>query len=271
MKIESGAIWSEASAMVSANKEVLAALAGVFFMLPAFAFAVLIPQPQPQPGMEPEAMLNLMLEFYRNAAPWFVLTTIIQALGQLAAFVLLTRPGKVTVGEALKESLSALLPYLGAQLLVTFGMGLVVAVIFGLASATGSAGLMVAAGLLGAGLAVYLSIRLIMILPAIAIDGLRNPIAAIKRSASLTQGQVGPILLFFFLMALAFVVTVIVAGIVVGSLFGLLGGARAAEIAGAGVSGLLGAGFSLYVVASLAAMHRRLSSGSAREHGDTFS
>ena len=38
---------------VSANRDVLLALAGVFFVLPSFAFALLYPQPEPPAGAAP--------------------------------------------------------------------------------------------------------------------------------------------------------------------------------------------------------------------------
>ena len=49
-KLDTNAAWKEASAIVSANREVLLALAGVFFMLPSLALSVIAGEPEVVPG-----------------------------------------------------------------------------------------------------------------------------------------------------------------------------------------------------------------------------
>ena len=56
-KLDTNAAWKEASAIVSANREVLLALAGVFFMLPSLAVAVIAGEPEVIPGARPEQMM----------------------------------------------------------------------------------------------------------------------------------------------------------------------------------------------------------------------
>jgi hypothetical protein len=271
MKLDIGAIWNEASELVRANKEVLAALAGVFFLLPSFALALLIPAPQPQPGDSPERMYALMTDFYAGAAPWLLAMVLIQALGQLAAFALLARSGRITVGEALRDGLNGMLPYIGTQLIFGLAIALIAGLLVGIGTGLGSVGLAVLLGLVAAGGILYASLRLAMMLPVIAIERVRNPVAVLKRSWDLTQGNAGRILLFMLLMFVAFIVAAIVVGIVTGVIAGLVGGARATELAGAATSSLLGAAFTVYVIAAIAAMHRRLSSGTYEQHADTFS
>jgi hypothetical protein len=270
MKLDIGSIWNEASELVRSNHQVLAAVAGVFFLLPSFAFALLMPAPKPQPDAAPEAMLGMLREFYIAAAPWLIAMIMVQALGQMATFALLARSGRMTVAEALREALTALFPYLGTQLILTLGFALIAAVGAGIAAAIGSIPLMVLLGLVGFVAAIYVSLRLTMVLPVIAVDRVRNPVSALQRSWNLTRGNVGPILLYMVLLVVVFVVASIVVGIVVGLLAALLGGARSAEVVGAAISGLLSAGFTVYIVASMAAMHRRLTGGTGEDHAVTF-
>lgn len=271
MKLDIGEVWNEATRLVGANKEVLAALAGVFFLLPSFAFSLLLPAPQPQPGDSPERIYALVTDFYGDAAPWMLAMVLFQALGQLAAFALIARSGRITVGEALREGLNAMLPYIGTQLLFGFAMALVAAVIVAIGAGSGSVGAAILLGFVAVIALIYVSLRLLMILPVIAIDRVRNPVQVFKRSWALTQGNAGPIFLFMLLVFAAFIVGALVVGMVAGLIAGLLGGARALELTGAATSSLLGAAFTVFIVAAVSAIHRRLSSGTPDEHANTFS
>ncbi len=271
MKLDIGTIWNEASDMVASSKEVMAAIAGVFFLLPSFAFSLLLPAPQMADGAAPEAAFGMLMEWYKSALPWLGLMVVIQAVGQLAIFAMLARPGKVTVGEALRDGLGGLLPLIAAQLIVSLALAVLVAIAFAIGAASGSVGVMVLIGLLVAAAALYVSIRMLLSVPVIAIDRVRNPIAALQRSWDLTRGRFGAILLYMFLLVICFIVAALVTGMVVGVIATLLGGPRAAEIVGGAVSALLSAVFTLYVVASLAAIHRRLSGGSSSAQAETFS
>lgn len=269
MKLVMGSIWNEASAMVRVNAQLLAAIAGVFFVLPAFAMALLLPAPQPQPGMAAEAMWPIIRDYYAGAAPWYLLMVIIQAVGQLAAFALLARSGRITVGGALREAVGGLLPWLLVQLIVGIGMMIAAALVMGIAQAAGVA-IAVLIGLVAAVAAIFVSLRLALVLPVIAAERVRNPIDVMRRSWDLTRGNVGAILLYMILITAAFVVASIVIGIVSGIIAAVASGSRGMEVAGAAISALLGAGFTVYVVASIAAMHRQLTGGSPDGHAETF-
>ena len=71
MRFDSNQAWKDAASAVSANRDVLLALAGVFFVLPSFAFTLLYPQPEPPAGAcaapdlqylvgQPESVLQTM-------------------------------------------------------------------------------------------------------------------------------------------------------------------------------------------------------------------
>lgn len=253
MRLDTTQVWRDASATIGANREVLAVLAGVFFFLPSLAVGLFLPPPEPPAGAEPKQILALMGEFYQTAAPYMLANALVQTLGQLAVLVLITRSERLTVGEALREGSSSLLPYIGAQLLVTFGTMLAVGVVLLLGGLSGSVALVI--GLVAA---VYIGMRFILVPPVIMIDRLRNPVEILRRSWALTQGNVGPMLLFLFLLILAMVVIGAVAGGIVGIVLALVGGAEAVRIGSAAVSALVGAGMTLVIVASFVSMHRQL-------------
>lgn len=69
MKFDSNRAWKEASAAISANREVVFALAGVFFLLPGLAMALLFPAPQPTAGMESREAAATLANYYTSILP----------------------------------------------------------------------------------------------------------------------------------------------------------------------------------------------------------
>ncbi len=270
MKLESNQAWQEASAMVSANRQLLLALAGVFFVLPTLAVAVFIPEPQPEPNMTPKALLALLADYYRSVAPWMIPTFLATSLGSLAILSLITGRDRPTVGEAIRSGAHGVLPYLGTQLLTALVMVLIGGLVGGLGAATGSAGLTVLVALVVMVLAVYAGTRLMLVAPVIAVEGQRNPVAILKRSWALTEGNVGRILLFVVLLAVVFAIVIVVLMGVIGAVLALTIGGEPARIMAAIASSALGAGFSVYFTACLAAIHRQLSGGTAADLQSTF-
>lgn len=265
MKFDSNRAWGEATAAISANREVLLALAGVFFMLPSLAFSLFLPPPEPPAGMMPEQMMALMQDYYLSVLPWAIPMAVLQTLGSLAILTLFTDRTRPTVGMAIKQGLAGVLPYLGANLLIGLGFGLGGGLLIALARASGIGALMalVIIALVGAG--IYVMLRTLLVAPAVAVDGIRSPIAALNRSWMLTRGNAGRIALFFALLLVAFIVVSIVLNTIVGALLALLLG-DAAKVAVAIVSAALGAAFSLYAMAAIASVHRQLSGST----GTTF-
>ena len=72
MKFDASRAWKEASEAVTANREVLFAIAGVFILLPTLAFSMLFPQPQPPAGLQGEAAMQFALDYYGSIAPWVI-------------------------------------------------------------------------------------------------------------------------------------------------------------------------------------------------------
>jgi len=270
MKFDSNAAWQRASATVSANRDVLLALSGVFFLLPSLAFSLFFPQPEPSAGMDEKAILNLMADYYTSAAPFVVPMFLVQAAGTLAMLTLFTDHTRPTVGEAIRRGAAGILPYLLAQLVLGIALGVAGGMLLVLASLTGVAALTVIAATLVVLAAIYAAIRTSLVAPLIAVETMRNPIAALRRSWHLTDGNSGRLGLFYLLVIVAFVVIVSIAMAIIGIVLALVAGPDTARVISAVVSAGFGAVMSIYMVAILAAVHRQLAGPSARAIGDTF-
>lgn len=258
MRFDSNLAWKEASAAISANREVVFALAGVFFLLPGLAMALLFPAPQPTTGMEGKAAAAMIADYYTSILPYLLPLVLFQALGTLALLTLLTDRGRPTVGEAIGSGARGIIPYVLAQILLGVALGLVGGIVLAFGTATGIGALTVV-GLAVVGLlAIYAAIKTSLVAPVVAVEGERNPVAALKRSWLLTKGNSLRIGVFYLLVGVAFLVVISVIVAVVGIIAALIGGAQAGEIAGAVVSAALNAVMALYFVAIVAATHRQL-------------
>jgi membrane-anchored glycerophosphoryl diester phosphodiesterase (GDPDase) len=175
-----------------------------------------------------------------------------------------------TVGDAIAKGVVDAAAFLAAvfaaSVLASLGASLIVAA-FALTGLKALAGIAVA---VVAAAAFYLFFRLILIMPAIAVEGLRNPLASFRRSWALTRGNAARIALFLVLLMLAYAVVTAVASAVFGLGLALILGAAGAKIAVGIVTSALGAVFVLYVFGSLAAIHRQLAGGSPRDLRQTF-
>ena len=269
MKLDTNQAWAEASAMVSANRQVLLAMAGVFFVLPSLVMTVMVPEPDVVPSQK-DAMFAVMADYYRSLAPWMIPMFLASALGTLSLLALFTDPDRPTVGDAIRSGARGLLTFLGAQLLLALAFLVLGGLIGGLGAATGSVGLAVLVGMVALVLVIYASFRLVLAGAVIIAERQRNPVAALQRAWALAEGNVGRLILFMLLITLVFVVVLIVAMIVLGAVLALTLGGEPARILAAVGSSSLTATFTVYQTACLAAIHRQLSGGGANL-GSTFS
>lgn len=258
MGFDSNRAWQEASASVSANRELLLALAGVFFLLPLFLFGTLAPQIEPQPGATPQMIAAQLNAFVAHMAPYLLGMSALQLIGTLTIMTLLTDKQRPTVAHTIKLGAIGALPCFGAQLLWTTSAMLILL----LASALGLlAGIpSVAALLQGAAvvLAVWLWVRFSLAQVVVAAERTYNPIALLRRSWRLTQGNAGRLWLFWFLLILGFLVVGTIALWVIGMVAAVTLPAEPARIAGALAKATFVAGFLLYFIATQVAAHRQL-------------
>ncbi|MDF8332969.1 hypothetical protein [Novosphingobium cyanobacteriorum] len=193
-KLDASAAWKSATTMVSANREVLVAIAGVFFVLPALLGAVLLPKPAFTPGMDDQQMAEAILRFYGDSGPVLLLLSLPLIVGFMAMLKVMLDPARPTVGATLMDCLRLLPSYLGAHILSTLALSfgwLIIASVLIL--------------LLPPLLAVPISVlamtwpmsRVMLVAPEIAVRRVRNPITAIRSSIRDTRGAYLSVLLYF--------------------------------------------------------------------------
>lgn len=270
MTFDSNLAWKEASAAISANREVLLALAGVFFLLPSLAFALLMPSPEAQPGATPQQAMLAIQAYYGTAMPYLIPMTIIQAAGTLGLLALFTDRRRPTVGEAIRNGFVGLLPYVGAQLLLGVAIGVAFGLLGGMAAATGVKALVVVVVVLGLVGAFYAMIKTSLVAPVIMVEGTRNPVAALKRSWLLTKGNSVRLGLFYLLLFIVFFIVITIVMALIGLIATLLAGGEAAKVIAAVVSSAMGSVMTLYFVAAIATAHRQLAGESPERVSETF-
>jgi hypothetical protein len=265
IKLDMGRAWNDAVAMLSANRQVVAVVAGVFFLLPNVAMSLFAPQAPaaatPPPGVQPDpdqvmAQVSAELGAWFQDVWWmFLLVGLVQAIGTIGLLALLTDRSRPTVGEALGFGLRALPTYIATQLIIVFGYLAFAVVLLLLASASPVAaaivGLILIVGL------VYAMIKLVLVTPVIGIEREMNPLAALKRSWRLTKGNSLRIFGFILLLLVAFLVISVVASMVFMAA-SLLGDEVGLIVTAVG-NGVLTMALVAVMVAALAAIHRQLS------------
>lgn len=269
MTFDMNRAWREASEMVSANREVLLIVAGLFFFVPSLAFSLFVPTPQPPAGATPEQALALVSDFYRNNMLWIIILGLLQTFGMLTLLALLRDKAKPTVGDALKRASTGILPYLGTQLLISLGAAIAMLLVIGLFSMTGSPALIVVGVLISVVGLIYLFIKVSLAPAVIAIEHQHNPITILKRSWTLTKGNSVRICLFYALLTVVIFIAALIIGGILGVILALMG-ASAVAIGQAVISGLIGSASMIYFVAVLASIHQQLAGPSAEAISSTF-
>lgn len=258
MRFDSNRAWQEATALISANRDVLWALAGVFLVLPSFAVGVLAPPPQPPAGADRDALMALLTNYYNSAWPWLLGMAVCQVIGTLAMLALYTDRTRPTVAEALQLALRGALPVILAQILAGMAFALVAMILITIAAMTG---LQVFATLIVAlclAALIYLMVRISLVAPVVMVDGERNPIAALKRSWALTRDNAGRLLLFYALLLIGFGIVILLVGGLADLLLRLVLGVELGTALGTLVSAALQAVMAIFFMAVYAATHRQL-------------
>lgn len=267
---DSNSAWQQAAATITANREVLFALAGVFFLLPTLFFALLFPQPEPPAGADEKAMMAMALQYYAQTMPIAIPVALVEAAGTLALLTLMTDRSRPTVGQAIRMGFLALFPYIASQLLLGAGAGIAGLILLGILGLSGSQAIVTAGFLALAAAGVYLWVRMSLSAPAVAVEGIRNPIRALRRSWALTRGNGWRVLAFYGLLFLVFVILITIVMALVGIVLGLLLPAKAAAIVSAVVGSTLQSTMALVLVGAIAATHAQLAGEPAEQAGRAF-
>ena len=278
MKFDSNRAWQDAISAVSANRDVMLPVAGVFFLIPAVAQAFFLTDIQAQIMTDmgnPKVLENLTTGQVTSLFGFGLVAFVAQLVGYLALLALLTDRTRPTVGDALKTGLRALPTLIGAALLF-FGAYLVASLLFaaivgGLAAVTGSVAIGAVLTILFLVAIVYSMVKLSMTLPVVVIEGVFSPLAALKRSWQLTRGNSVRLALFYLLLFVAYMALAIVAGMILMGLLSVLSDLKTLNLVLAGViSGVIAAAASVLFAGVLASAHRQLAGNSPEAIGKTF-
>ncbi|WP_156500519.1 hypothetical protein [Croceicoccus bisphenolivorans] len=248
--------WSEATAMLKANKAILPVLAGLFFLVPQVLMTALLPDVPA--NLEGEAATEAALEIFAAWWPLVLAMALLQATGMLAIIVLLADRARPTVAEALRKAAKSLPVYIAATLVLVAGVGLTALLIaMPLAMIGGESGAAVAiVPIIAAGL--WVNVRTLVLAPVIAAEREGNPFDALKRSWAMTTGRSARILFFVMMFVLAALVVSVVTTAVPGAiLVTTLGQETGRAIVGL-IEGFVSAAVMLAWTALIVAIYRQL-------------
>jgi hypothetical protein len=231
------AIWEDAVRLLRQHAPLLAAIAGVFLFLPNLLFAVFMPPPVPAQGGDPGRALQMILDYYGEAAPWFLVMGLFTMVGTLAMLRLVFVRG-TTVGDALVQGLLLTPFYFLLSMICGFMIG------FGFL-------LLLVPGL-------YLFGRLAPFPAVLVAENRRGPFDAIGRTFALTKGHGWGILGIVFVVAIVAGIAVSVADTLFGLIFVLAAGQELGRTLTAVVSSALRAGLTTLLIMLYAAIYRAL-------------
>jgi hypothetical protein len=263
--LDSSAAWASATRMVAANRDLLMAIAGVFYVLPGLAGAVFVPSPAMTPDMTEAQVLAVMQDYYASSLPALLILSLFPMAGMLTMLAAMLDTARPTVAQAIRHSLRALPSYFAAQLLVALvilPVSMALASVLALLLPDDRLAVSVALGLL-----LYPIMRTMLVGPLVAGKGVRNPVAAIRESIRLTRRNAGRILLFVGLAAFVFLVVYGLVMMFVGVVLVLMFSGEPQRLLGEGVAGVLLATGYTYFVAMLAAIYSQLASDAAGSEG----
>ena len=278
-KLDMGKAWTQATDMIGGNRDTISAIGGLFFFLPSFAASLFVPalanppQAAGSSGADPDAAMQALVAqmsaTYADNWPLLLAITVVQFIGSMSLFALLTDRGNPTVGEALGTGIKSIPSYLAAQLISALGAGLAIGLPIGLIAAVAPPAVATLTVVAAIPVIIYFVIKFSLIAPVIAIEGERNPIAAIQRSWRLTKSNSLRIMLFLFL--LIFTIGIIAA--LVSGVIGLVLSAMGEPVATIGInatSALVNALVTVILLVVTVAIHRQLAGPSAEGLAETF-
>ena len=273
MKLEMNLAWSDALRRIGGNRDVVLVVAGVFFVLPYFAFMLI--SPDPLAGMNAAASSDTKVVMERLSAfysqLWWVILIIVlvQAAGMLGLIALLSNRSRPTVAQALKLGARKVLSYIAAYLVLGMVLTAALMVVLVLAALSGAVWLTGVVLLAGFVAWIVLFIRFSLVPPILVKEDIGNPLRALGRSWQLTRGNGARLFAFFVMLFAAYIVVLLVVSMVLGLLFGLFG-PQSAHFGEALVSSVLNAAWVTTFLALLSAVHAQFAGPPTAAPGDTF-
>ena len=180
--------------MVSTNRDMLIAVAGVFFLLPGLIGAVVLPVPQFAKGMDQAQLIEAVTRFYIDTLPWLVVLTLPMLVGYLTVLAMLIDPERPTVGQAIGRAVRVLPGYLAVQILFALAVSIGSGVLMGLLSLAMPQTIASIAALVAM---IYPAMRMVLFGPTMMAQHTINPFRAVGQGLALTRGAVIGMTLFF--------------------------------------------------------------------------
>ena len=276
MEFEMNRTWSQATALVKANFQILAVIAGIFMLVPTLVFYFAVPDVFAFAGADgdPDAAMKRFEAMAPSFFGYGLIALVLQSVGYIAMIALMG-DGRPTVSEAIGRGFRLLPTAIGAMILFIFAyfaFFLVFSLVLGLIGAAltaitgsgeGGGGVFLFVALLYVALVVanlYIFSRLSVTLPVIVLEQERNPARALLRSWRVTKARVWTIAGFFFLLFVVYMVLAMLLTMVFGAL-----GMAAGAVMGTGslvtaslLYGLMGMIAAMLVSAILVSMHGQL-------------
>lgn len=237
MKLSYSAVWADLTALLRSHASLIATVAGVFIFLPGLLVAYFLPQPEPA---DMNRIGQLWVEYLNANWHWLLLNSLIGMIGSIAILLLLFARD-ISVGGAIAAALALLPAYFIASVLssLAIGFGFVLLIVPGL----------------------YLLGRLGPLNAVVVAEAHRNPIAALRRCWTLTQGRGWAILGLILIVAIAAAIVVGVATTLLGIIFVLVAGQDVGQLLVLIVRTAGNAAMMVLLLVLSAAIYRQLSEG----------
>jgi hypothetical protein len=234
MPFSYSAVWEDTVRMLRSHSSLIAAVAGVFIFLPA----LLIDYFLPREATDPEQVFEQLFEYVSANLHWLLLARLVNMVGTVAILLLIFRPGRPTVGEAIARAALLLPFYFVANLLsgLITGIGLLLLIIPGL----------------------YLLGRLAPVGVIVVAEERRNPIEAVRESFAMTRGRGWVVLGLILIVALAGFICIAALTAVVGALLMLVAGQDVGTLLVMILNALANTALEVVLILLFAAIYRQL-------------
>lgn len=235
-KLDMGAAWDDAAALLRSHTGLTGAIAALFLFLPALVvFWLGPPAYEPAPGAAPNELWAGMMTYFNAALPWLFVQSLLAMFAGIAILRLWLARSGTSVGEALSFAASFFLTIFLLQILLSLILltGFLLLLLPGL----------------------YLLGRFSLTSPYVAHREMRGPFTVLGASWRATAGNGWRITLFLALIFVAFLVISGLVGMLTTILAGL--GGVGNLLAGA-ISAMLSTVMGLVSAAVSAAIYRQL-------------
>lgn len=256
MKLDMGAAWTSAVSMLSANRNVVTIIGGVFFFIPLFTLFLFLFESvdftaagqSPDPAFLADQISQFLLQRW-----WIVVIVMIgQMSGAIVLLLVLADQARPTVRDAIASIPRLILPLFGSQILAAL---LIEAVTLPLTLLPPN--LEQALKLVTLPVVIYLTVKFALTSPVVAIECERNPVKVLRRSWSLTKGNSLRLLGFFAMLIFVQVILFLVINMFLGLLLAMFSGRieliGTAAFFAVSLAAAYGVGYSV-----IAAVHRQL-------------